>query len=138
MPSKWEQTGPNSNMESAEERGKSAEKLKNLESQISERLNGEGVPVDDDCRIRMDVFDGVYPAEHIKKDRELTETRKIKYLEEKTDYEKNLFSYFIASIDLQIKTLKLYPRLNWVLKNSIATKSHYCSLDQDTSTCHIP
>jgi hypothetical protein len=231
-------------------REESAEKLKNLEKQISERLNAEGVPVDDDCRIRMDVFNGVYPAEHIKEDIKLTEAREKKYkignegsdgenfevlktiifnkflgndfivaraslfddfinrvdnvildkktgnlvcaldevadisgsefekkkgevlnrnmkenenmlkyglrmengkiaparaehfplfylalphnhireavnkiapsLEEKSEYEKDLFSYFLASINLQIKTLKLYPHLGKPLKTSIS------------------
>ncbi len=72
-------------MESAEEREKNAEKLRNLEKQISERLNVEGVPVDDTCRIRMDNFDGIYPAEHIRKDRELAEKRERKYKEGKTE-----------------------------------------------------
>lgn len=41
-------------------------------------------------------------------------------LDEKSDYETKLFSYFVSSIDTQIKTLKLYPRLDNILKESIA------------------
>ncbi len=40
-------------------------------------------------------------------------------IDEKTDYETKLFSYFISSIDAQIKALKLYPRLDQILKGSI-------------------
>jgi hypothetical protein len=39
--------------------------------------------------------------------------------EEKTEYERKLFLYFLSSIDSQIKALGLYSRLNQVLKNSV-------------------
>ena len=40
--------------------------------------------------------------------------------DEKTDYEKRLFSYFLSSINSQIKALKLYPHLDQTLKTSIS------------------
>jgi len=40
-------------------------------------------------------------------------------LEEKTDYEKKLFEFFISLIKHQIKTLKLYPQMDEVLSQSI-------------------
>lgn len=40
-------------------------------------------------------------------------------LEEKTDYERKLFEFFISLIEHQIKTLRLYPQVEEILSKSI-------------------
>jgi hypothetical protein len=40
-------------------------------------------------------------------------------LEEKTDYERKLFEFFISLIQHQIKTLRLYPQIEEALSKSI-------------------
>ncbi len=65
---RFEFESPEKVFEREEEEKTEEEKLRNFLGEISEGLKREGVPVDKNCRIDINVFRSVYPEEEIKRD----------------------------------------------------------------------
>ncbi len=65
-------TGPKfERLESEEQDRKEGEqKLERFLGEIGEKLRKEGLPIDNDCRINMEAFSGVYSKKEIEKDQE--------------------------------------------------------------------
>jgi len=60
------------------ERAAKKEKIKKILELVREKLINEGVPADENCRIKMEAFEGVYPKEEI-----LDDKIKLKRIEKK-------------------------------------------------------
>jgi len=60
--------GPSVEEEKEEE---DVEKLEGFMEEIAEKLRNEGVPVNDDCRINMDAFKGVFSSESVENNKKI-------------------------------------------------------------------
>ncbi len=144
-----ESFNPGLNLEKEEEEKENLEKLKQLSKEVAENLRNEDIPVDDNCRIDIDAFNGVYPSEILKKDKELVKNleRKWNDSDEKEEKERKngdqlevlktvIFHKFLKS-DFITARASCYDDYNNKVDNIILEKGTgnlVCALDEVSLT----